>query len=201
MGRTLESGGRKDGKVGYSRLSRRCLAGLSRLEVSGRACAGRLTPQRELESRLNIKMQHPGDLGQASISGPKCHASQRCRNQKVSVNPADSAAHQTVPLNERQHLIVASHWHMRQALKQGQHFSAAVQRAARQFTNDEWVRFHFSPVEQITERRVAPTKVIHPDRRINQHDRGQHAAGAGGSFERLARFRLGPPGVGRSRAR
>lgn len=161
-------GGRR-GKVGYSRLSRGRFAGLDRLEVSDE---GLRRASARLESRLSIKMQHPSDLKQASISGPKCHASQRSRNQQVSVNPADSAAHQTVPLNERQHLIMASQWHRRQALKQGQHFSAATQRAACQFANDEWVGFHFSPVEQITERRVAPTKVIHPHGRINQHERG-----------------------------
>jgi hypothetical protein len=65
----------------------------------------------------------------------------------MSVNPPDSATHQSMALNKSHHLIVAAHRHTWQALKQQQHLGPAVQRAARQFANDEWVAFHFFPVE------------------------------------------------------
>jgi hypothetical protein len=120
----------------------------------------------------------------------------------MSVNPADSPTHEAVALNKRQHLIVAAHRHTWQALKQQQYFRAAMQRAARQFANDERVAFNFFPAEQGTQRRVAPAEMIHPDRGINQHD-GYCAAvvGVGGVAECVARCHPARLSAGRSPGR
>ena len=54
-----------------------------------------------------------------------------------------------------------------------------MDRAARQFANDERVAFHFFPHEQRAEPRFALPEVVHPDGGINQHDYGQRAAEVG----------------------
>ena len=78
----------------------------------------------------------------------------------MSVYPADSPTHEAVALNKRHHFIVAARGNTWQTKKQRQYFRAAMQRAARQFANDEWVAFHFFAAEQGTERSVAPPEMV-----------------------------------------
>ena len=66
----------------------------------------------------------------------------------MGINPTDAAAHQAMPLDQRQHLIMAGYRHMRQASQKGQHFRAASQGTAGQFADDERVAFDFISIQE-----------------------------------------------------
>ena len=85
----------------------------------------------------------------------------------MSVDPADSAAHEPVPLDERQHFVVGAGGRLGQSFEERQDLQTAAQRAACQLADNERVTLHFGSAKQIAERRVAPAEMVHPNRGIN----------------------------------
>jgi hypothetical protein len=112
-------------------------------------------------------MQLSSDFRKAPIPTPDQRVTERCRSEEMGINPTDTTPHQSVALNERQHLIIGYHGHLWQPLQQCQHFRAAAQGTAGKFSDNEGVAFDFVLTEQRDQLRIAPPQMLHPDRRIN----------------------------------
>lgn len=121
----------------------------------------------------------------------------------MNVDPADSAAHQTVAFNESQDLIIAGDRRKGKAFEQQQHFRTATKRATGQFADDEWVGLDLSAEKEGPEPLIVMPEVVHPNRGVNQHGHGRCATvSVACEFAgRRVRFHQEPRGAERFRER
>jgi hypothetical protein len=91
----------------------------------------------------------------------------------MEVRKADTSPIQMLVLHERHRFGVARHECMRQTPHLIEEEPAARQIAHGDFPDHERVRQHLSFIQQPDQRRIGTTKVIDPDRRIDQDHLGR----------------------------
>lgn len=80
----------------------------------------------------------------------------------------DSDAHQVIPLNKEQYLIVCETRSRGECMKQGKNLRPVFQVATGQLTDDKGMNNHLKIEEQFFQMRVAFAEVVNPDGSINQ---------------------------------
>ena len=87
----------------------------------------------------------------------------------MRVNPPDAAPGEPVGLYELNDLSVLRHLHLRQGREEVQNLASATQGPARQLPDDEGMAPDAPLAEASGQSRMAPPKVVHPDRCVNEH--------------------------------
>ena len=87
----------------------------------------------------------------------------------MDVDPTQTSTMQLVGSDEAQDLLVLHEGHVRECFKQAQYFRPARQRTARQFTEHERMNPDLHFLQQVRQPRAAATKMVDPDRSIDQH--------------------------------
>lgn len=113
------------------------------------------------------------DGAKAFIAGPEaCPARQRHRAEQVRIDVTDSCLRQRVPLDEIEHFRIAGDRRGRERLQEAAQDSAIFQPAADEFPDDERMAKHLAGVERLHKLRVAGSKVLDPDRSIDEDQAG-----------------------------
>src|ERR1700740_3289817 len=92
----------------------------------------------------------------------------RC-GKKVNVDIADTSPHKASVLYKEKRFFLGSRCEPRQRSQQSEDFRAVAQAATSQFADDEIVATDLSGFQQGRHRWVADSKVLNPDRRIDQY--------------------------------
>jgi hypothetical protein len=86
----------------------------------------------------------------------------------MSVNVADAMAEQPAPVDEMQNLGVGRDRGARKERERPQDNIALAEIAERDLADDKWMDQNLASAEQLSQRLVARSQVIDPDRRIDQ---------------------------------
>ena len=81
----------------------------------------------------------------------------------MGIHVADTAAHQSMTLNEQKHFFVSGGGHLGQIPKQGQHTFPIPQISAGQFANHHGVNQYLIALQQCGQAPVPITQMIDPD--------------------------------------
>jgi len=103
------------------------------------------------------------------VERPEFRARQRCGRQKVRIDPADSRPHEAMSFDERQRFVVRRRDDRRELSQEMEHVGTLREIAARQLAHDERMRSDLTLLEEGFEPRVAVSKVIDPDRSVDEH--------------------------------
>lgn len=87
----------------------------------------------------------------------------------MSVHPSDSRTRQIVGFDELEHLFVQRQWSLRKCIQQRQDLPPVPDPAAGDLAHHEGVARDLPALEATREPRIAPAKVIDPDRGIDEH--------------------------------
>jgi hypothetical protein len=86
----------------------------------------------------------------------------------VSIDVTDPQTGKRMAVNETERFVVARCGRLRKIQQRIDNNLPLAQRAERDFTDDVRMRQHFAPLEELAEDYIARTKMIDPDRRIDQ---------------------------------
>src|SRR3972149_7798162 len=90
----------------------------------------------------------------------------------MSIDITDTPAHQAVPFDEEQYLVIGGDRNSRKILQQGQNRFAVLQIATGEFADDKRMRQRPAGVQQFHQRRLTGAQVVNPNRTINQDHAG-----------------------------
>jgi len=89
----------------------------------------------------------------------------------MHIDPANTPAHEAMPLDERYHFLVLRDPHGWQSPEPLQDLSAAGYGTTCQLADDKRMALNFGTMKKRDEPALATAQMLHPDRRINQHQR------------------------------
>jgi len=129
----------------------------------------RRVPRATVDSeKLRGYAQAASRLGQTTIPGPQALAGQCYRREQMDIDPAQTAPHQLVGLDERKNFFVLHRRRLREVQQEPQDLAPAIQPAAGKFADNERMAEHGLFQEQPGELSIGDPQVVDPDGGVDQ---------------------------------
>jgi hypothetical protein len=109
--------------------------------------------------------------GEPAIQRPDPDTAERCRDEKVNVNPSDAATSQAMSFDKLKDLAVLGGFGPRQLAEEPEDLEPSPHSSERQLAEDERVHQDEPVLEKMLEAGVPASQVVDPDGRVDERQR------------------------------